>query len=230
MPVTMGFLVILCFSSCSYDNYDAPQITLTGRIVYNKTAINIGSQQVFFNLYQLGYEKRTPIEVQVAPDGSYNALLFKGDYQIVFPQGQGPFVLKGKDGKPDTISVNVNGNTVKDIEVMPYYMISNSQFSANGRRVSANLNLTKVILDPDIAQDIEYVALCVGKTSFPDVLFFVAKDQINGSDIVDLSNINFDVDVPQLTPNQNYVFARIGVKIKNVDDLLYSELEKLQLN
>ena len=49
-----------------------------------------------------------------------------------------------------------------------------------------------------------------------------------GSAITDPNNISLTVAVPSITPTQNYVFARIGVKIAGVEDLLFSALKKIQ--
>lgn len=87
---------LLLLSSCAYDNYDPPHSMLSGKIVYNGKPIHVASQRVTFNLFQTGFKRRVPITVQVAPDGSYHALLFDGNYQIIFPRGQGPFIQNTK--------------------------------------------------------------------------------------------------------------------------------------
>jgi hypothetical protein len=37
------------------------------------------------------------------------------------------------------------------------------------------------------------------------------------------------VPVPDFVVDQNYLFARVGVKIQNVEDLLFSTVQKINL-
>ncbi len=43
----------------------------------------------------------------------------------------------------------------------------------------------------------------------------------------DLNNLQLSVPIPAITPAQNYVFARVGVKIAGVEDRLYSPIQKI---
>jgi hypothetical protein len=216
---------LLIVSACAYDNYDPPKSVLSGEVVYNGKPIHVQSQQVSFRLFQTGFQRRIPITVQVAPDGSYKALLFNGNYQIIFPRGQGPFI---QNTKSDTLDVKVRGNTEQNIKVLPYYMIQKPQFSVSGSTVSANFGLKQIITD-NRAKDIQFVALYVGKTRFANDQRNVASQTIDGSQITDMSSIHLSAKVPKLTPTQSYVFVHIGVKIQNVEDMLLSKVEKLQL-
>ncbi len=216
---------LLLLSACGYDNYSPPKSKLRGKVVYNNKPVYVQSQQVTFRLYQTGFKEHTPITVNVAPDGSYQAVVFDGNYQIIFPAGQGPFV---QNTKSDTLDVKVRGNTEQNIKVLPYYMIQNSQFSVSDSTVSASFGLKQIISDSR-AEDIQYVALYVGKTRFTNGQHNVAAQTIDVSQITNMGSIQLSAKVPNLTPNQNYVFAHIGVKIQNVEDLLFSKVDTLQL-
>lgn len=216
---------LLLLSSCAYDNYDKPQSMLSGKIVYNGNPIHVASQQVTFRLFQKGFETREPITVDVAPDGSYSTLLFDGDYEIIIPQGQGPFI---QDTKTDTLNVKVRGDMKQNIKVLPYYVFDNLQFSVSGRTVSADFGLRQIITDAR-AQKIQSVSLYIGKTRFANVQNNVAVKTISGSKISNMKSIQLSATVPSLTPSQNKVFAHIGVKIQNVEDRLYSKVVKLEL-
>lgn len=216
---------LLFLSACAYDNYDPPKSKLSGQIVYQGAPVHVASQQVTFRLYQTGFEKRTPITVQVAPDGTYQALVFNGNYQIVIPPGQGPFI---QATKTDTVNIKVSGDTKQNIDVLPYYMITDPQFSASGRTVSAKFSLKQVITDAN-AQPIEAVALYINTTRFANIQNNVASQTVSGSDIAELNNIELSAEVPELTPTQDYVFGRIGVKIRNVEDRLFSKVVTIQI-
>lgn len=229
----VGLLSLILFTSCgisSYDNYDSPESKLEGRLVYGEDPIRVSYNNVTFELWQPGFGSMTPINVTVDQDGSYSSLLFDGDYKLVFPQGQGPFMTKiDPETGSDTIFVQVRGQQTLDIEVTPYYMIRNPEFSVSGITVSASLELEQIITDTD-AKDVEYAALYISKTSYVDTRTSIVTQTIAGTDITDMNDINLSVDVPEMTPTQDYVFARVGVKIANVEDMIFSHVEKMQLD
>jgi hypothetical protein len=185
----------------------------------------VQSQEVTFNLFQTGFKKHTPITVNVAPDGSYHASVFNGNYQIIFPSGQGPFI---QNTKSDTLEVKVQGDTRQDIKVLPYYMIQDTSYSVSGPIISADFGLKQIITD-NRSKSIQYVALYISKTHFANKNNNVASQELNGSEISDINNIHLSAIMPKLTPTQDYVFAHIGVKVQNVEDLLFSKVTKLKV-
>ncbi|RYY21899.1 MAG: DUF3823 domain-containing protein, partial [Chitinophagaceae bacterium] len=50
---------------------------------------------------------------------------------------------------------------------------------------------------------------------------------MNGGDITNPDAISMTVNVPTISPVQNYVFARIGLKIQGVEDMIFSPVVKL---
>lgn len=224
------FALSLGLASCELDNYEAPDSSLKGRIVYNGEPINVGYNEVYFELWEPGWQEKTPINVAVDQDGSYSALLFNATYKLIIPASQGPFMSHLNDAtQSDTILVNLNGNQTLDIEVTPYYMIRNPQFSSSGRTVSVTFGLEKIINDAN-AKDVERVSLYVNKTFFVGLgAYNIAAKDLNGGDIMDMNNISLNVDAPAITPTQNYVYARIGVKLSGVEDMLFSPVEKVGL-
>ncbi|MNL75245.1 hypothetical protein D3C87_2010180 [compost metagenome] len=57
----------------------------------------------------------------------------------------------------------------------------------------------------------------------------MAVTDVPGAEIKDLNAINLTATVPALSPAQNYVFARVGVKIKDVEDMVFSPVQKVNL-
>jgi hypothetical protein len=221
--------IILLAMACRKDNYDEPSVRLSGRIVYKNEPIEVEYNQVRFELYQYGFGKTGPMSSTFAPDGSYEMVLFNGEYKFIIPNGQGPFKWKQTPaGAPDTTTIVVNGSQEFNIEVTPYYMIRNVQLSGSGGTVSGKFGLEKIITDAS-AKDIENVIIYINKTQFVSGADNIASKMINGSDITDPDNVNLSVTVPTLTPAQNYVFARIGVKIAEVEDRIYSSVVKIAL-
>jgi len=222
-------LLIASTTACKKDNYDPPTSQLTGRVVYKGEAIGLEYDQVKFELYQDGFGKRGPITAVFVPDGTYSLLLFNGDYKFIIPNGQGPFKWKQTPaGAPDTSLITLQGNQELDIEVTPYYMIRNPQVSVSGGNASGTFKIEKIITDGS-ARDIENVSLYINKTAFVSGADNVAVKTLNGNDITDLNNVNLSVAIPTLTPAQNYVFARIGVKIAGVEDRIFSSVVKIDL-
>jgi len=219
----------ILFVSCEKDNFSAPKSILSGNIVYKGEPIGVEYDQLRLQLWQPGFGKLAPIDAPVSQSGSYSAVLFDGNYKLVFPKGRGPFMTIQKDaGAKDTLFVKLTGNQKLDLEVLPYYMIRNAQFNGGESRVSATLKLEKIITDVN-AKTIERVSLYVNKTEFADRATNIAVTNIAGADVKDLNAVNITATVPALTPTQKYVFARVGVKIKDVEDMLFTTVQKIQL-
>jgi hypothetical protein len=222
------FLLSIVMSlSCKKDNYDQPGSRLSGHVVYKGEPIDVEYDQVRFELYQYGFGKTGPISAVFAPDGSYSMQLFDGEYKFIIPNGQGPFQWKQTpQGAPDTMVINLSGSQELDIEVTPYYMIRNPQLTASGGQVSGTFNIEKIITGAS-AKDVENVSLYINKTQFVSGANNVAVKTVNGADITDPNNVVLGVAVPTLS--QNYIYARIGLKIAGVEDRIYSPVKKINL-
>jgi hypothetical protein len=231
-------LLIICMAvfSCKKDNYDAPSVTLQGSITYQGEPINVSSKDVTFELWEPGWGKNGAISVAVNEDGSYSTLLFNGNYKLVIPPSQGPFRSKiNNETNSDTVLLELTGSRTMDIEVIPYYMVRNAQLTLSGTDVvNAGFKLEKIITDAN-AKDIENVFLYLNQTAFVDGTNYIARTALAGGDITDPDNISLQVTVPAsisangTTGDQNYVYARIGVKISGVEDLLFSPVQKIDL-
>ena len=224
LGVISGFL-----ASCGYDNFDEPGSKLEGKLVYKGEAINVSYNDVTFQLWEPGWQKKGEINVSVNQDGTYGAMLFDANYKLVIPKNQGPFMsLTNAETKSDTILVNLKGSKVMDIEVMPYYMIRTPQFTVAGRDVTGTFKVEKIITDAN-AKNVERVNLYVNKTQFVDFRSNVASAQLDGASVTAGNTITLKTTVPTITPTQNYVFARIGLKIAGVEDMIFSPVVKVNL-
>ncbi|QEC43215.1 DUF3823 domain-containing protein [Pseudobacter ginsenosidimutans] len=220
-------LSLFAVVSCKKDNYDPPSVTLQGKLVYNGEAIGVEHDKVTFELYQHGFGKTGPMGNTFKQDGSYSMLLFNGEYKLIVPNGQGPFQWKQKaQGGPDSVVINVNGNQTIDLPVTPYYMIRNPQLTAGSGKVSASFSIEKIITDAT-ARNIENVALYINRTQFVSGTDNNGSASVNGGDITDPSSLTLSVNIPSMNPSQNYIFARIGLKIEGLEDRIFSPLVKL---
>lgn len=224
LGVISGFL-----ASCGYDNFDEPGSKLEGKLVYKGEAINVSYNDVTFQLWEPGWQKKGEINVSVNQDGTYGAMLFDANYKLVIPKNQGPFMsLTNAETKSDTILVNLKGSKTLDIEVMPYYMIRTPQFTVSGRDVTGTFKVEKIITDAN-AKNVERVNLYVNKTQFVDFRANVVSAELSGASVTAGNTITLKATVPAITPTQNYVFARIGLKIAGVEDMIFSPVVKVNL-
>lgn len=218
---------LMIMASCEFDNYEEPGSKLQGRIVYQGQPIGVAYNEVEFQLWEPGWEQNKPINVTVSQEGEFSALLFNADYKLIIPPHQGPFITpENEETHSDTLLISLNGDMTRDIEVMPYYMIVNTQFKTSGGAVNASFGVDKIITGVD-ERSIERVNLYMSKTYFVDSRTSVSSAEISGADISDLSNIDLSANIPDMTPDQSYVFARIGVKIDGVEDMIFSTIEKI---
>ncbi len=217
------------FVSCAEDNYTEPKANLSGRVVYNGEPLGFEFNQVALQLWQPGFGKLAAINAPIDQEGNFSSILFNGDYKLVFPKGRGPFRTIVQDAsKKDTVFVTVNGTQQLDISVEPYYLIKSATFSGGEKKVSVTAALEKIIKDVD-AKEIENVTLYINQGQFVSRATNIGSKSIGGAEIANLTSINLTVDVPTILPTQSYVYARIGVKIKNVEDMLFSAVEKVSL-
>ena len=230
MKLKINLIIVLfvaIISSCKKDNYDAPSAKLSGNLVYKGDPIGVEYNQVPFQLYQPGFGKIAPIVGTFDQDGSYSALLFNGNYKFTIPPGQGPFRWKeNAQNQRDTVGIALNGSMVLNVEVTPYYMVRSPQITAAGGKVNATFNIEKVITDSN-AKGIDRVTLYINKTQFVSGADNIGATDLNGSAITSLTNLSIAVNIPTISPIQNYVFARIGIKISGVEDMIFSPVTKV---
>ncbi len=234
MKIKFHYIFILGLAlftiSCKKDNYDAPATTFNGRLMYNGEAINVENGQLFLELWQPGFGRNGAISVAVAQDGSFSSLLFDGTYKLTISNGQGPFMWKtNTSGKPDSVALSINGSQTLDLEVKPYYLVRNAQFTHAAGKISSSFKVEKIITDAN-AKDIERVTLYVNRTQFVSG----GDNNILQTDLAitpttDWNSVSITTgNLPAISPIQNYVFARVGVKIAGVEDMIFSPVTKVQ--
>ncbi|RYE36237.1 MAG: DUF3823 domain-containing protein [Sphingobacteriaceae bacterium] len=219
--------IILLYSACKLDNVSPPSVTLKGQLMYKGMPVGVEYNQVPFQIYQSGFKGNTPITGTFDQDGTYSVLTFNGNYKFTLPGGQGPFQWKElTSGGRDTLAINLNGDQTVNIEVTPYYMIRNAQITAASGNISAQFSIEKDITDAT-AKSIQTVSLFVNKTQFTSAADHAAEADLAGTAIIDLTNVNLSVAIPKFTVTQNYVYARVGIRISGVEDMIFSPVQKI---
>ncbi|MDG3583859.1 DUF3823 domain-containing protein [Galbibacter pacificus] len=225
--ILIGAFIIL--ASCNdIDNFDEPGTFLTGNVVYNQDPVPVGNNEVEFQLWQPGFGTLTPLGVRIAQDGSFSARLYNGDYKLVFVDGQGPFRTNiVNEQQQDTIFIDIDGDKEISIEVTPYYLIQNASFNKTGNSIEGTCRLEKIITDAD-AKNIERVTLYVNETQFVSDNGDYNDARIDG-DFTNPNAVSMTVEIPEMLASKEYLYTRIGVKIAGVEDMIYSQVEKIDL-
>lgn len=218
------FLLIViatfAFSGCGLDNYDAPKSKLHGKITYNGETIGLRGtgEAVQLQLYQDGYQLRDHISVYVGQDGTFEALLFDGEYKLVTRNQNGPWV-----NSRDTMVINVKGTTDIELKVTPFFTISNENLSLNGSVLNASFTVNQIVNTAKI----DYVTLLLSKTSFvDDVSNFVRKD-FGGQEAGSI-NLSADLSGNNDLVTSKALFARVGVRTVGADQAIYSKVFRLK--
>lgn len=213
-------IFVLCVIACEKDNYDPPKSQLSGKIMYNETSIGLKGtgESVQLQLYQDGWQKRDPIAVFAKQDGTFEALLFNGTYKLITRNSNGPWI-----NKQDTVVVEVKGNTQCEIEVTPYFTISDPQIKMENNIVKGKLTVHKIVENAKIGK----VTLLLNKTQFVDETVKIAEKNITngqpGSYEIDL-----DVSDNKEVNSAHAIYARVGVKAAGADQAIYSQVIRLR--
>jgi Protein of unknown function (DUF3823) N-terminal domain/Domain of unknown function (DUF3823_C) len=235
-------VALVFFISCKKDNKEAPQSTITGRIVYNSQPIQVKTNAVQLELWQNGYQLFTKIPVYISQDGTFSAKVFDGTYKLTRLKGNGPW-----QDQTDTIIVNVKGSAAVDVPVTPYFTVSNESFTFNAS--DTTLRATVKINQVVTSKAVEKIALYIGQTQFVDntnqLPYPTSANEINPPANYLTQPVSFTVSMnPARYPataqaelrrllglvfNNKYAFARIGVKTVGVTERVYTTATKVNL-
>ncbi|KAA5541250.1 DUF3823 domain-containing protein [Adhaeribacter rhizoryzae] len=221
-------LLAVFMAGCEYDNYEPPKSTLTGQIVHNGEPIGVRSNAVRLELRQPGPEyplwKTTPININIAQDGTFSAVLFDGNYKLTRVRGNGPWADQN-----DTINVEVRGSSMVEVPVDPFFIIKNAAIKKGTSTIDATFNLQQV----NTTRQLERVNLYVSSTNIVDATNQRASAQKVAADINGLNApVTLSVNIsslPAAVAGKQYVFARVGVKTVGIQELAYSAPIKIQL-
>ncbi|QNL47962.1 DUF3823 domain-containing protein [Olivibacter sp. SDN3] len=220
--ITYFLFAIICLSGCEVDNYDPPSAPLNGRLVFENQPIGIRQGINVLQLYQPGFENADPIRVNVMQDGSFSSMLFEGTYKMVNIAGSGPW-----ENNPDSITINLSGETTVDIHVTPFFSLNDAEFSITDGILSASCHVKNNVS----GRPLENVSLFIGKTTLVDHVYRLTPSSPESSKIA--SEINMEERVIlsqdlQAFENEANLFARIGVKAVGHPEMIYSTVWKIR--
>lgn len=218
--ILYSVVVLLSLPGCGKDNYDIPQSRLLGKITYNGQSVGLKgtNEAVQLQLYQDGYDKKEPIPVYAAQDGTFDAMLFDGTYKLVTRNNNGPWV-----NTRDTLVVNVKGSTTCEVKVTPFFTVNDVSISLDNQTVTARCIVDKVVDNAKIAK----VMLLLNKTVFVDEESYIASQ--NRTDFATGELVfTFDISKNQDIQSAHTLFARIGVKASGAAQAIYSDVKRLK--
>ncbi|QNL50560.1 DUF3823 domain-containing protein [Olivibacter sp. SDN3] len=215
-------ILVATITGCGKDNYDEPTSTLTGRIVYQGQPLQLkgSNQSVRLQLFQDGYDFRTPFDIFVTQDGSFSATLFDGHYKIVTRDGNGPWV-----NSRDTTEVELRGNATLDFEVTPYFTISDASIALDENVMQTSFTVNQIVEDATI----DRVMLLLNTTTFVDEVANVMRSEFPGDDFTP-GQVTLDVDFSEETEavNARALFGRICVWPSGADQGIFSPVVRLK--
>lgn len=216
VTATIGILVV----GCEYDNFDAPKQFLTGKVVYEGKAVGVRNNGTELELWQDGYPLKSLIPVYINQAGEFSANLFKGKYKLV-RKGNAPWLQQSAD----TIFVNVDGNTVLDVPVIPYFVIANEIFQVANNQLSANFTIKKITESAKLDQ----VKLFVSKSILTDHVLFDQEIGVDLSKVVLGSETRITAQLSNSLKDKDYVFVRLGVKSSSSGEYVYTPVQRINL-
>jgi len=221
------FLMILAISGsillsgCEYDNFEAPEVTLSGKVVYQGRAVAVRNNGPQLELWQDGYPLKSPITVYLNQDGSFAAKLFDGQYKLV-RRADAPWLQQASD----TIRVDVRGNTTLDVPVTPYFTISGESYQKSGDNIIASLVVNKVVQSANL----EFVRLYLGKSTLTDQVQREVRVDAPLNSLVLGQQLQISSGaLPDNLKSLDYIYARLGVKSTSAGEYYYTQVQKIAL-
>lgn len=240
---TLAAAVLLsgCDGIFSIDNWDPPSSNLTGQLHFNGKPVGVRANSAQLELWQIepAYPIEQKIVVHVDQNGQYSTVIFDGTYEVNVLSGSGGWV-----NNPTRRQVVVQGNTVLDIPVQPYYTIENESITYNpnpapGGSITATFNVGQHVTSPLV----EYVGVYIGNTAIVDRTNKLAiannvvertraqvQNQLNTNSPITITvNLPADIHVTPSPERRNHLHVRIGVKTVGVAEILFSDMYKIAI-
>lgn len=227
----INFLVIILFallflSACELDNEEEPSSIMYGRFVYNGQNLGLrgtgGDGDNMIDVYQLDpqYEASGKIMLYCNQNGEFNSLMYNGHYGLVLRTDRGPWVPP----TGDTIFVIVNGKQEVEIEVTPYFTISDDVIVTEDSIVKAKLTINQVVETAKIGD----VRIYVSSTSLVDNVAKLTEKAFANVKTPGTYDLEFDLKGNTAISKAAILYARVGVKATDRKDYIFSKTVKIR--
>ncbi|HEY0670341.1 MAG TPA: hypothetical protein VGD22_19320 [Sphingobacteriaceae bacterium] len=142
MKATFLFVIffMLSVTGCTIDNYEMPELTLSGRIVDSETSklVESGGNNAgsIIRLYE--GDATQPVTCRTYPDGTFsNTRVFPGSYSY---EPEGPFTPVSSTRE----SIEIKNNTAVEIQVIPHVRVSTELIEVTATSAKVKLTYQKV--------------------------------------------------------------------------------------
>lgn len=193
---TLLFLIVL-FAGCEIDNYDAPQLTLSGKILDTQSNGLVESGGINSGTVVKLYEDNStqPIILNTLPDGTFtNSKVFAGNYSYI---AEGPFTMAAEGLQ----NIVIDKDSEIEIKVIPNVRLNITLEELNGTAAKVNLKYEKVATE----QELVHVAVIWSEFRNPNIYTFAGGSIIQE----DISSLNLSSGeksfiIENLEPNTKY--------------------------
>ncbi|MGV3640804.1 MAG: hypothetical protein ACO1NZ_09815 [Adhaeribacter sp.] len=203
---TLCLSLVLLLSSCDIDNFEDPQLTLSGRIVDSQTNKLVESGGINAGTVVRLYEGNStqPLVYNTLPDGTFlNSRVFPGAYTYT---AQGPFTPVNTD--PQSLRIDQDAELV--IKVVPHVRLPQPEVQVNGTTLTVKLKYEKVT-----QQKLVQLALMWSKFPHPNI-------STSASGTIKLENVETEnlttgervYTITGLAPKTKY-YLRTGARTTN---------------
>ncbi len=236
-------ILVIITSSCAYDNYKAPSLLLKGNLTYNgQNFLYDGNpDRGLLSVFQKGFGKvDIGTGISVNEDGSFQSLLFSGEYWLTPNNNQYPFEFKeyksnGAGLGYDSLHINLNSDYEKNIEVTPYYTISNFTTTVKDGNIVMKFDVAKTSGTIEPAPKVVKVRCYVGtaaivnsKTSFSKAMDINITDTGTVDIPVSISVGNDSYRKMYVNNFRDYAFCRVALELENIPNYyLFSDTKKI---
>lgn len=197
MKYLLIFIISVSFFSCEIDNYEAPQLTLTGKIVDSQTNELVESGGVNAGTIIKFYEDDSsqPLIFNTLPEGTFkNSKVFGGNYTYV---AEGPFQMAA-DGPQN---LNLTKSTEIEVKVIPNVRVVIEVVESSGSSATVNLTYDKIATD----QPLVHLAVIWSEFRNPNNFTFaeggIKLEKVQG---LDLTSGEMSFTIEGLEPNTKY--------------------------
>lgn len=200
----MTAMLATAAASCTLDNYEMPDSSLTGRFVDKVTGESV--QCDIYNGTTIQYIEDGYTELQsnvVKADGSYSiGQMFAGRYTII------PVYTNFE--KIDTLKLDINGHTQYDFEVEPYIRIKNVSIIKSGlTKVTASFTIEQSNLDHGVMK----VGMFLHKQPIAGAYMYLeARETVVGGQKLGTKSYTITMDYKESTTIKtgNTYYVRVG--------------------
>jgi hypothetical protein len=224
---TVSMLIILCgfcFYGCDLDNYEAPNATLTGRLVDAETNEGMptqtpnGARIRIYEFYKNEWSPQ-PYDFWVKQDGSFeNRSVFAGKYRIM---------AEGAFAAIEPVEMDISGTKNLDLKVTPYLRLSIHATPGAGGEVTLTTQVTRSANAPKIRT----LTFVCGKTPYVDKNTFTKNLNLDVSAVSDdeIVSQSYSATLTELIPNTTY-YVRVGAFANNTGNHYnYSKVLEVKL-